>query len=204
MSFETDRNQRNRLFNLFYYFCLMEQFWIYIIIGVIYFLSRLLKKPEQANGESPETQRPAQRRPRQSEPTMSERPKPLTFEELLREITEGKQSQKQETEPAPERRYESFETDIGEEARSLEQVSIDEAEDARIFKAYEDAKKQVVERRSLEETLSLKDTVVDFRKFDAFENQKKKRLTDDFIKLIRNPVTLKQAVVMSEILKRKF
>jgi hypothetical protein len=204
MSFEIDRNQRNRLFNLFYYFCLMEQFWIYIIIGVIYFLSRLLKKPEQGNEESPETQRPARRRPGQPAQATGERPKALTFEELLREITESKQPQKREPEPAPQHQYESYETDLGEEARSLEQVSIDEAEDARIFKAYEDAKRQVSERRSLEETLSLKDTVVDFRKFDVFESHKQKRATDDFIKLIRNPVTLKQAVVMSEILKRKF
>lgn len=201
MSFEIDRNQRNRLFNLFYYFCLMEQFWIYIIIAVIYFLSRLLKKPEQDNGESTETQRPAQRKPGQPE-QKGERPGALTFEELLREITENKQPQKRE--PQPRHQYESYETDIGEEARSLEQVTIDEAEDARIFKAYEDAKRQVFERKSLEETLSLKDTVVDFRKFDVFESQKKKSLSDDFIKLIRNPVTLKQAVVMSEILKRKF
>ena len=182
----------------------MEQFWIYIIIGVIYLLSRLLKKPEQGNGEPPETQRPAQRRPGQPGQATTDRPKALTFEELLREITESKQPQGREPEPTPQHQYESYETDIGEEARSLEQVSIDEAEDARIFKAYEDAKRQVSERRSLEETLSLKDTVVDFRKFDAFESQKQTRATDDFIKLIRNPVTLKQAVVMSEILKRKF
>src|SRR5688500_17357652 len=107
MSFEIDRNQRNRLFNLFYYFCLMEQFWIYIIIGVIYFLSRLLKKPEQENGESPESQRPAQRRPGQPDQTTGDRPKALTFEELLREITEGKQAQKRQPEPTRQHEYES-------------------------------------------------------------------------------------------------
>ena len=182
----------------------MEQFWIYIIIAVIYFLSRLLKKPEQESGESADPPRPVRRRPGESQQTVGERPKALTFEELLREITEGKQAQKSKPEPTPENQYESFETDLGEEARSLEEVNIDEADDARTFKAYEDAKRQVFERKSLEETLSLKDTVVDFRKFDVFERRQQKRSTDDFIKLLRNPVTLKQAVVMSEILKTKF
>ena len=181
----------------------MEQFWIYIIIGVIYFLSRLLKKPEQETTESPEP-RPAQRRPGQPRQTAAERPKALTFEELLREITEGKQAENRAPEPTRDRRYETFESELGEEARSLEEVNIDEAEDAKIFKAYEDAKSQVFERKSLEETLSLKDTVVDFRKFDVFQSQKQVRPTDDFINLLQNRATLKQAVVMSEILKTKF
>lgn len=175
------------------------QFWIYIIIGVIYFVSRLLKKPEQEAGQAPEPQRPA-RRP----PAHTERPKALTFEELLREITEGKEVAKREPERRREPEYESYETDLGDEARSLEEVGVDEVEDARVFKAYEDAKKQVFERKSLEETLSLQDTVVDFGKFDVFENQKKKRLRDDYVALLRNQATLRQAVVMSEILKRKF
>lgn len=175
------------------------QFWIYIIIGVIYFVSRLLKKPEQEAGQAPEPQHPA-RRP----PVHTERPKALTFEELLREITEGKEVAKREPERRLEPEFESYETDFGDEARSLEEVGVDEAEDARVFKAYEDAKKQVFERKSLEETLSLQDTVVDFGKFDVFENQKKKRLTDDYVALLRNQATLRQAVVMSEILRRKF
>ena len=178
------------------------QFWIYIIIGVIYFLSRLLKKPEQQPEESPDQKRPERRPPLQTEQTPTQRPRQLTFEELLREITEGKEAQKRQPEPEPE--FQSMEDVLKDEARSLEDVTYDEAENAKVFKRYEEAQMQVAERRSLEETLHLKDTVVDFRKFDAFESRKKKSLADDYIKLIRNPQTLRQAVVMSEILKRKF
>jgi len=182
----------------------MEQFWIYVIIGVIYFLSRLLKKPEQAGGESPEAPRAPQRRSRQSGQTTGESPKPLTFEELLREITEGKQAQRPQSQRPPEPEYETLETDVGEEAKSLEDVSIDETEDARIFQAYEEAKRQVFERKSLEETLKLQDTDVDFQRFDVFESQKKQRLRDDYLRLLRSPNSIRQAVVLSEILKRKF
>ena len=180
------------------------QFWIYIVIGVIYFLSRLLKKPEQEPGQSPDPRPPARRNAAPTQQAAGERPRQLTFEELLREITEGKQAAPQVPEPVKETEYESLETVPAEEARSLEQVGFDEAENARVFKAYEDAKQQVLERRSLEETLSLKDTVMDFKKFDVFENQRRTRVKDDYVKLIRNPQMLKQAVVMSEILKRKF
>ena len=179
------------------------QFWIYIIIGVIYFLSRMLKKPEQEAGTPPETARP-ERRPMHTEQPTAERPRQLTFEELLREITEAKQVQRREPEPVPAPEFESYETEFKEEARSLEQIPYDDAENARVFKVYQDAKNQVFERQSLEETLRLKDTVVDFRKFEAFEKQGQNKLLDDYARLIRNPQSLRQAVVMSEILKRKF
>lgn len=183
------------------------QFWIYVVIGVIYFLSRVLKKPEQGPAETnaPERQeranpRPGQRQARQPE---AETPKPLTFEELLREITEGKQSPKPAPEPVVVPRYEEYEKDRGDEARSLEEISYDESDRVSRWKPYEEVPVQT-ERRSLEETLKLEDTVVDYGKFAAFEQRTKKKLLEDYIKIMRNPETLKQAVVMSEILKRKF
>lgn len=178
----------------------MEQFWIYVIIGVIYIISRLLKKPEQAGEGSGEAPRPPQRRPPQS----TESPRPLTFEELLREITEGKQAEKIPEQRRREPEYATLETVDADEAKSLEEVGFDEAENARIFKAYEDAKRQAFERRSLEETLKLEDTAVDFQRFDVFDDRQKKSLRDDYIQLLRNPRSVRQAVIMSEILKTKF
>ena len=179
------------------------QFWIYIIIGVIYFLSKLLKKREQAPGEAPDTKQPSGRRQARMEET-TEKPRQMTFEELLREITEGKQAPTPEPQRSEEPRYESFDNDLGEEARSLERVDFDEAENARIFQKYEEAKDLANQRRSLEETLRLEDTLVDFKRFEAFEKKVKRNVLQDYVKIIRDPERLKQAVVMSEILKRKF
>jgi hypothetical protein len=179
------------------------QFWIYIIIGLIYFLSRLLKKPEQPPEEMQDNS-PERRRAAQTGKTETERPKQLTFEELLREITEGKKPEKPVFQPAPQRKYESFDDDLKEEGQRLEDVSYNEVNDAEVFKAYEEAKNQVAQRSSFEESLRLKNTAIDFEKFKAFEQQKKRNLLDDYIKIIRNPEGLKQAIVMSEILKRKF
>ena len=178
------------------------QFWIYVAIGVIYFLSTLLKKKEPVPGESPDAQQTERTPRRQVEEPSGERQ--LTFEELLREITEAKQVQRPAPQPEVVPRYESYEKDPGEEARSLEKVDFDEAENARKWKAYEEIPARSFERKSLEETLRLEDTKVDFRKFEAFERKNQRKLLDDYVKMIRNPETLKQAVVMSEILKRKF
>ena len=181
------------------------QFWIYIIIGAIYFLSRLLKKPEQTPGGEPDGQQPQRPRPGQTGQS-TETPRQMTFEELLREITEVKQTQTQAPPPKPrqERRYETLEKDPGEEARSLERVDFDEAENARVFQKYAEAKSLALERRSLEETLKLEDTLVDFKRFEAFEKKQKRDVLQNYVKIIRDPEKLKHAVVMSEILKRKF
>jgi len=180
------------------------QFWIYIIIGVIYFLSRLLKKPEQTPGETPDSHPTEKRVPRPGGQSSGEQPRPLTFEELLREITEAKQTEKRRPEREVVPQYESYEKDPGAEARSLEEVDFNEADRSVKWKPYEEVPAASAQRRSLEETMRLEDTVVDFRKFDVFENKDQKRQLDDYIRLMRNPVTLKQAVVLSEILKTKF
>ena len=128
----------------------------------------------------------------------------MTFEELLREITEGKQAPQPAPQPQREPRYENYDDNLGEEARSLERVDFDEAENARVFQRYEEAQALAKERRSLEETLNLEDTIVDFKRFEAFEKKTKRNVLQDYVKIIRDPQRLKQAVVMSEILKRKF
>ncbi len=167
----------------------------------------MLKKPEQAPAETTGSEkseranpRPGQRPARQPE---ADAPKPLTFEELLREITEGKQPAKRVAQPEAVPQYDEYEKDTGDEARNQEVISYDESDRVSRWKPYEEVP-VLTERRSLEETLELKDTVVDYGRFNAFEQRTKRKILDDYIKIMRNPETLKQAVVMSEILKRKF
>lgn len=181
------------------------QFWIYVAIGAIYFLSRFFKKPEEGAAETPESHPPqTQGRPRTQVPTTAA-PRQLTFEELLREITEGKQSRPRQPEPEPEPEpvYERYEKELGDEARSLEEVHVDEAETAQRWKPYEVIPASS-ERRSLEETLMLEDRKIEFGKFEAFQKKERNKVLENYIRLMRNPESLKQAIVMSEILKRKF
>ena len=181
------------------------QFWIYIIIVAIYFLSRMLKKAEQPGAPGADN-KPERRRQGPPQTPSAEVPRQLTFEELLREITEGKKIQRPAPpppQPLPERRYQPVEREVDEEARSLEEIP--EAEyDVRSPRSYEESRRQAYQHTSLEETLKLKDTAMDFGKFKVFETQQKSQLLDRYKRILRNPDTLKEAVVLSEILKRKF
>jgi len=178
---------------------------IYIILGVVYFLSRMLKKPEQAPNEAPPQQRPERRVvTRTSVDRPVDKPRPMTFEELLREITEAKQPRRPEpeSEPEPEPAYEVYEQIPAEESRSLETVEEEESRMAPAWRAYEQI--PATERRSLEETMSLADTDVSFERFAQFERKEQKSRAEEYRKLLRNPESLKQAIVLSEILNRKF
>ena len=143
-----------------------EKILIYIIIGIIYFLFNRLKKKEP---EEQEVERP------NDQPTDSNRPRPVTFEELLREITEGKQQQQQpeqpvfeskpqyrRQEPEPEPAYVDYDDEIEAEEKSLEKVTFDQE---RTNEIYEQAKKMAFNRPSLEESLKLADVNTSFGKF---------------------------------------
>jgi hypothetical protein len=180
------------------------QFWLYVIIGVIYLLTRLKKKPEEQQptdfpGSSPE--KPVQRFDvPESRPSAS--PRPQTFEELLREITEGKVTQPKAEEPQPE--YVDYDDSIGEEAKDLERTDYDYRKQDKIYEVYEEAKRMAFNRPSLEETMKVSDTVVQFGKFKEFEQQQQRDIVGEYLADFRDPEGFKKAVVMSEILKRKF
>ena len=145
-----------------------EKILIYIGIGVIYFLfNRLKKKNPQDESEYGG--------PLNEPDADYSKPKPVSFEDLLREITEGKQSkpvepvapQRQEYAPSrPQPVYVDYDDEIEEEEKNLEKVTFDKE---RINEIYENAKKQAFIRPSLEESLSLADVNTTFGKFKEFE-----------------------------------
>jgi hypothetical protein len=172
--------------------------WIYVIIGVIYLLSRLRKKqPEPPQGEDT---RPS----RNFEPTQSYQPKtkPLTFDELLKEITQEKQPVSQPTSRQP--KYVDYDDNLGEEEQDLEDLDTDYRKKSNVFQTYEQAKSEAFNRPSLEETMKIEDTVVKFSKFKVFEEEKRRDLLEEYTRDLRDPEGFKKAVVLSEILNRRF
>lgn len=180
------------------------QFWIYIIIGVVWFLSRALKKSPQS---------PQQPNQTDSEPESEN--KPMTFEELLREIQQAKTPPKP-AQRAPEiqsrpplqtappiKSYEvDYDDDIPEEEQDLE--TIPQKRDNRSYELYEKAKSEAFHRPSLEETMKLEDTDVKFGHFKGYDDVPQKSIAADVLKEISDPEGFKKAFIMSEILKRKF
>lgn len=180
------------------------QYWLYIIIGVLYLLNQFRKKPEQQPNDLPDF-KPEKPQKKFEEPSARPTPqKALTFEELLREITESKKVV--ETKPvAPAREmYENYEEDIEEEAQDLEEEDYDRKKQERTLTIYEDAKREAFYRTSLEDTLKLTDTDMKFGRFKEFDQQDQENLAATFLNDLKHPDGLKRAFVMSEILNRKF
>lgn len=171
------------------------QFWLYVIIGAVYLISRMRKKSGGQVEVPPEVDQ--QRRPGRTSPAVaSSPPKTLTFEDLLREITESKQPKQ---EPVVD-----YDDEIAEEAKDLEEVEYDYRKDNKVYEAYEEAKKQAFFRPSLEETMKVENTVMSFGKFKEFERPAETNLAAEYLKDFSDPAGFKKAVVLSEILKRKF
>ena len=174
------------------------QFWLYVIIGVIYLVSRARKKKaEQSPGPTNTNEERQFGSPRQE----SNKPRQLSFEELLKEITESKQQQQL---PRKEEPVVDYDENLEEEEEDLEDVEYDYRKQNKTYEIYEEAKKQAFHRPSLEETMKIQDTVVSFGKFKEFEKAAETNLATEYLKEFHDPEGFKRAVVMSEILKRKF
>jgi hypothetical protein len=172
--------------------------WIYVIIGVVYLLSRLRKK-------QPEPQERQDAQPsRDLAPTQSYQPKskPLTFDELLKEITQEKQPVSKPSSRQPQ--YVDYDDNLGEEEQDLEDLDTDYRKKSNVFQTYERAKSEAFNRPSLEETMKIEDTIVKFSKFKVFEEEKRRDLLEEYTRDLQDPEGFKKAVVLSEILNRRF
>jgi hypothetical protein len=179
------------------------QFWIYLIIAIIYGISRAMKKADNQPKDvsAPHPDKTARYNP--APPV--EKPKQLTFEDLLREITEAKQpSQPVYQPPQPKAEYVDYDDQVGEEEQDLEDANYDYRKKDKLYDVYEEAKRQAFERPSLEETMNVRDTNMKFGKFKAFERVEQRNLLEEYTRDFKDPEGFKKAVVMSEILNRKF
>ncbi|RAV99577.1 hypothetical protein [Pseudochryseolinea flava] len=187
------------------------KFWIYLIIGAIYLLSRLLKKkePEQQDIPNYQPEKPARKFDLPSAKPTATPGKSLTFEELLREISESKTATPvQTTVQTTTRPYQEavvdYDDNLGEEAQDLEDTGYDYRKKDKIYDVYEEAKRQAFNRPSLEETMKVEDTVVRYGKFKEFEQAPQRDLVKEYLSELSDPEGMKKAVVMSEILQRRF
>jgi hypothetical protein len=176
--------------------------WFYVIVGVIYLLSRVLKQKNKPATDF-EDDGPA--------PTETTGKRPMTFEELLKEITDSKspQSQTPASQPAmkpeaykPRPAYVDYDDDLGDEAQDQEDEEY--KPDPRTFDIYEKAKKEAFYRPSLEETMKVEDTKPTYGRFDKFSLKKKGTLLREYTNQLRTKAGFKRAVVLNEILNRRF
>lgn len=182
-------------------------FWI--IIGLIYFFTKLKKKNPPTSSQEEESYRPSQDRS-----TETAKP-PITFEELLREI-QGTKTEQQQPKPvfydtpksvltAPkEVDYQDYDDDLDTEEKGLEDAGYDYKKEDSIYNTYEQAKSQAFERPSLEESMKLEDTVVKYGQFKGYQQVSHASFLAEYIKELKDPKGFKKAFIMSEIIQRRF
>lgn len=167
--------------------------WFYVIVAIIYVVSRVLKKGSgdkapQGPSDDYVPAKPAGKASKES---------PMTFEELLKEIAESKTptpKPKPVATPKPviKPAYVDYDDDIKEET------------DTETFATYEKAKKEAFYRPSLEETSKVSDTPADYGRFNEFTIKKKGTLLKKYASELRTKSGFKRAIVLNEILNRRF
>jgi hypothetical protein len=176
------------------------QFWVWLIVIVITLIARASKKKPQ----------PFDSDQGQSQDTTAETTRPVSFEDLLREIQAAKAPKQKPAVPvqvpkqvAPSKYdFEDYDDNLGEESKSLERT--DYYADDKIYDTYENAKKAAFSRASLEDTMKVEDTEVRFNQFKEYSKKEGKGLASQYAKELQNPQSFKRALILSEILNKRF
>lgn len=173
------------------------QTWIYVIVGLIYFIVRAVKKnkPIPPNTSDQDSQNPQR--------ADSERRKPLTFEELLKEFTDPQSTQSREEE------VEEIE-DVKEEER--ERTKEDFAQEGSVRRFSDEESRRVYEESIKKaEGFQLK-----YEADDDYHSEKLKNIlhdhedveedstVDDVREMLSNPQDAKKAIILGEILGRRY
>jgi HEPN domain-containing protein len=151
--------------------------FFYVILAVIYILSRVLKAKKKAPQET-------------YDETEGEPPKKtVTFEDLLKEFTGAEEEEIPEpvVEPAPEvrpKRYEPKYTD--EESRSIFEKSIKAAEEVGSSDKPKESKQLI------------------FKEFEPYQQEEPEVLAEEIADMLRSEDGSKKAIILSEILNRKY
>ena len=179
------------------------QFWIYVIVIVVTLIARSNKKKPTSTDAGRGESMP-------QEPTS----KPISFEDLLREIQEAKAPKQPRpvevkarplVAPAPKKYdFEDYDDNLEEETKSLEQPSYNVHRDDEIYETYEKAKLAAFARPSLEETMKVEDTEVKFGKFNVFKEEAQENIAAQIRRDLGNRQNFRKAFILSEVLNRKF
>ena len=175
------------------------QFWVWLIVIVITLIARANKKKPQPFDSGA---RPISGYQRQKLPACN-----------LRRSIEGNPGRKV-SKPKPARSVIPLNKllpvsmilkimmTIWKRNKSLERT--DYYANDKIYETYENAKKAAFSRASLEETMKVEDTEVKFNQFKEYSKKEGKGLASQYAKELQNPKSFKRAMILSEILNKRF
>lgn len=189
------------------------QLWIYIIVGLIYFLAKMSKKKAPKQSARPVKPRETQPRRAPTAAPKAERPepegKPLTFEEMLREIMEAKREPAEPpppppppTAPSPQPTYVDYDDNLEDGEKEYEQVELARAKNPEAV-GYAEGLREAFNRPSLDEDATLRSARAGEGRFKTFENSPENKIFGEYIESLKDPEGFKKAFILSELLNRK-
>jgi hypothetical protein len=174
------------------------QFWIWLIVIIVTLIARATKKKPV---DQPTSQNERQNEYRGEETSQ----KPISFEDLLREIQASKAPQPPPVPTASkEPEYVDYDDELEEEAVLEEKTDYASRDHDKTYEAYEKAKQDAFNRQSLEETMKVEDTVVKFGQFRSYQQEAQVNVLSEYVKDLQDPAGFKKAFILSEVLNRKF
>lgn len=181
------------------------QFWLYILFALIYFVARALKKKAQPDASKSDENTQTPRRHRQK-----------TFEELLQEFTEGRETVREdvrEEEEAVEDFREARRIRPTDDVRRRveKEVSTETLFEEGTTRSFSDEESRKVYEASIRRA---EGATLEFKRDEDFRSGMKSRfqheeeddesLASDIKAMLRDPEDVKKAVILGEILNRKY
>jgi hypothetical protein len=165
--------------------------WLYIVAAVVYFLIQLRGAKKKA---------PAPNTPQEQNRTPEPAPRTITFEDVLKEILEERKTPPPAPQPAPSPVSKPIEV-----KREMRKPQLTQAPEKRSLKPSKSVAYKDEEGKSLEVLESSTGLPVEYKRgslFNQFAQDEVK--VNPYSELLKNPKTLRQAVITAEILKPKF
>ncbi|MGY6521096.1 MAG: hypothetical protein ACXIUD_05165 [Mongoliitalea sp.] len=168
---------------------------IYLLAVIIYFIYSALKKNKPEMPEETDSSR-----------SDGERQQPASFEELLREIRRGQQEAQRDLEQTGQ--GEVLEERRPEPTRRSEPAfqPMPQTRQPKAYQAFQGALDEDYKPKykTLDEQVRISSSIQGIKPTNATASKSKKKQVHRYSDLLQNPRTVKDAVVLSEILKRKF
>lgn len=172
------------------------QTWVYIIIGIIYFIFRSMKKKAPDASDQPLPKSGG------AQPTDTERRRPMTFEELLKEFTDpqANREEAQEIEPIEE----EIETARGRKSEEyIEEGRTRRFSDEESKRVYEESIKKA-EGYELEYNTDDKYHTEKLKSIPHDHEEEGDTMVDEIKEMFDDPRDARKAIILGEILNRKY
>ncbi len=174
------------------------QVWIYILFGIIYFITRALRKKPEEQGPQPDVE---------SGESMPRR-QPKSFEDLLREFTEAGQQREVEVEEEPEPAP-VLQPQRAQESRPTRREERQQLEGEGRTRHFADDESRRVYEESIRQA---EGSDISYERDEHFKIASKvdrgaskgSEVASEIKEMLSNPSSARKAIILSEILNRRY